>query len=317
MTEQEKGAIQESIRAGTAPAIIKRRASRGTLPVSQDELLEILIFLTKDPDPTCSEVAKETLKSWTLEKCASILAQPHISGETLAYFGGRDDLPEKLTNAILHHPNASDKTFAAFVRRMKVPQIYELIPDHDRALELPEFVKAALQRKDIPSDLQKVLEAALPREATPAGGAAQKGAHPERDRKSINQQITEMGVSEKIAFATKANREAILILIRDPAKLVFRAALSSPKLGDAEAETISAMKNVSDEVLREMGMNRKFLKNKVVIRHLCSNPRTPQDITLGLMKHLMKAELKALSANRNVAEVIRKTALKIFKMKSN
>ena len=56
MTDQEKGAIQESILAGKAPAIIKRRASRGTLPVSKDELLEILIFLTKDHDPTCSEV---------------------------------------------------------------------------------------------------------------------------------------------------------------------------------------------------------------------------------------------------------------------
>lgn len=313
MGEQEQSSLQENIRAGKVPAIIKRRASRGTLPVSSDEMLEILIFLTKDPDPTCSEVAQETLKGWTLEKCAPILAQPHIAEDTLAYFGQRDDLPEELINTIIHHPNANDHTLAAFAKRIKVPQIYELIPGHDRALELPQFVAAVLERNDIPSDFRQTLESALPKEETTgAAGGAQK---PDRERKSTAQKLQEMGIPEKIAFAMRADREAILILIRNPAKMVYRAALRSPKLGDAEAETISTLKNVSDEVLREMGGNRKFLKNHVVVRNLVNNPRTPVTTSLTLIKLLQKSELKGVAANRNVTEVLRKLATELLKRK--
>jgi hypothetical protein len=311
MGDQEQSSLQENIRAGKVPPIIKRRASRGTLPVSSDEMLEILIFLTKDPDPTCSEVAKETLKEWTLEKCAPILAQPHIAGDTLAYFGQQDNLPEELIDTIIHHPNANDLTFAAFAKRIKVPQIYELIPGRERALELPLFVTAVVQRNDIPSDFRKTLESALPKDAAP--GAAGDAKKPDKDRKSTTAKIQEMGIPEKIAFSIKADREAILILIRDPAKMVYRAALTSPKLGDAEAETISSLKNVSDEVLRELGSNRKFLKNHVVVRNLVNNPRTPVDISLTLIKLLQKAELKGVMANRNISEILRKMATKLVK----
>ena len=317
MSTHEKSSIQESIRNGTAPSIIKRRASRGTLPVSTDELLDILVFLTKDPDPTMSGEAETTLKSWTYDKCIPFLSHPERPAETLAYFAARDDLPEELVAALSHHANTDDATLAALAKRLKVPQIYELIPGRERALELPEFVKRVLERKDLPSDFERMLESALPK--TPAGGAgpaapgARKGE--EHERVSITQKLQKMPISEKIAFATKANREAILILIRDPAKMVYRAALQSPKLGDAEAETISGMKNVSDEVLRALGANRKYLKNRAVIRNLANNPRTPIDISLTLLKRLSKAELKAVSANRNVADILRKTSTRMLKMK--
>src|SRR3989304_3947225 len=58
---KEERAILEAIRQGKAPTIVKRQASRGTLPVDAEEMVEILVFLTHDPDPTCSGTARETL----------------------------------------------------------------------------------------------------------------------------------------------------------------------------------------------------------------------------------------------------------------
>ena len=312
---EDRERLQDSIRQGTAPAIIKRRAARGTLPVSSDELLDLLVFLLKDPDHTCSDVAKETLGSWPVEKWAPLLTEPGLHPETLAHFAARSDLPDEAVPKLAAHPQASDATLAALAKRLAMPQIYKLLPSRERALETPEFTKALLQRRDLPADLLRILESAAPTPSaeTAHGPAGAKDKDP--DRKSVTQMLGEMSAGEKVAFANKASREALLLLIRDPAKMIYRAALSSPKLGDSEAETVAGLKTVSDEVLRSLGTTRKWLKNRVVVRNLVNNPRTPIDVGLTLLKLLSKFELKSLGKNRNVSEPVRATALKILKMK--
>ena len=58
------------------------------------------------------------------------------------------------------------------------------------------------------------------------------------------------------------------------------------------------------------------MKSSVVVKNLANNPRCPLDLSLTLMNHLNIADLKGLSANKNVPETLRKLALKQFKMKS-
>src|SRR5207248_11540912 len=52
--------------------------------------------------------------------------------------------------------------------------------------------------------------------------------------------------------------------------------------------------------------SRKFMKNYVVLRNLCSNPRTPLDLSLSLMKNLLGPDLKLLSMNKNIPETLRR-----------
>ncbi len=61
------------------------------------------------------------------------------------------------------------------------------------------------------------------------------------------------------------SQEERSILIRDSNKIVSRAVLQSPKLSDQEIESIAMMKNVSDEVLRLVAMNRKFIRSYAVV----------------------------------------------------
>jgi hypothetical protein len=58
------------------------------------------------------------------------------------------------------------------------------------------------------------------------------------------------------------------------------------------------------------------MKNYNVVRNLVANPRTPLDISLGLMKNILVADLRNLSSNKEVSETVRKLALKMFKQKS-
>ncbi|MBI4746807.1 MAG: hypothetical protein HY786_09830 [Deltaproteobacteria bacterium] len=79
---------------------------------------------------------------------------------------------------------------------------------------------------------------------------------PVEKHKSIYQQILTMGISAKIQLALKGNKEARSILVKDPNKLVCSAVMKSPKLNDAEALTYAKSRNVSDEVLRLISMNK-------------------------------------------------------------
>jgi len=133
------------------------------------------------------------------------------------------------------------------------------------------------------------------------------------ERLSVFQRIARMNVSERVQLAIKGNREERFILIRDGCKVVARAVLESPKLTDQEAEIYAAMKNVQESVLRGIGGKRKLIKNYSVIRNLVSNPRCPLDVQLTLIKNLMNNDLRALSANKNVSDTLRKLAMKMFR----
>ncbi|MFL6301489.1 MAG: hypothetical protein ACJ71N_12870 [Terriglobales bacterium] len=137
------------------------------------------------------------------------------------------------------------------------------------------------------------------------------------ERISVLQKIARLTVGQRVQLAMKGNKEERSILIRDGSKLVSSAVLVSPKVTDAEIETFAGMKNVQEQVLRDIARAPKFKKNYLVMKALANNPRTPMDISLTLMGNLMVNDLKNLSMNKNVPDTVRKLAMKRFKEKSS
>jgi hypothetical protein len=68
-------------------------------------------------------------------------------------------------------------------------------------------------------------------------------------------------------------------------------------------------------VLRQIPLKRRFMKNYIVVRNLVSNPRTPLDLGLGLMKHIQIQDLKNISNNKEISETVRKMAMKLYKQR--
>jgi hypothetical protein len=147
--------------------------------------------------------------------------------------------------------------------------------------------------------------------AVPVAEASLKPAQ----RDNAVQKINRLDVKGRIQLAMKGNKEERSILIRDGTKVVALAVLDAPKLSDGEVEKFALQKNVLEAVLRQIPLKRRFMKNYIVVRNLVSNPRTPLDLGLGLMKHLLTQDLKNISANKEVSETVRKLALKMYKQK--
>lgn len=131
---------------------------------------------------------------------------------------------------------------------------------------------------------------------------------PDEDEKTTMQRIQSLNVAQRIALAMKGSREERAILIRDPNKIVGVAVLSSPKLSDAEVESIAKMTSISEELLRIISMTRGWMKNYSVAVALTKNPKTPVGISMNLLSRLNEKDLRLLSSDRNVAEILRTTA---------
>jgi len=138
--------------------------------------------------------------------------------------------------------------------------------------------------------------------------------HEER-RDSALQKISKLDIKSRIALAMRGSKEDRAILIRDSTKLVAVAVLESPKVSEGEVEAFAQQKNVLEAVLRTIPMKRKFVKNYSIMRNLVFNPRTPLDVSLTLMKNLLVHDLKNLAGNKEVADTIRKLAMRLYAQK--
>jgi hypothetical protein len=135
---------------------------------------------------------------------------------------------------------------------------------------------------------------------------------PEGDepRESIVQKIASLNVAGRMSLAMKGTREERAVLVRDPNKIVAAAVLSSPKLNETEVESIAKMANVTEDVLRSIGMNRAWTKSYAVVHALVRNPKMPLALSMNFLQRINDKDLRSLSTNRNIPEVLRIAARK-------
>jgi hypothetical protein len=119
-----------------------------------------------------------------------------------------------------------------------------------------------------------------------------------------------MTVMQKMKLAMRGTRETRAALIRDPNRLVSTAVLSSPKITENEIEGFARMANVSEDVLRQIGSNRAWVKSYAVAANLVKNPKTPLAMSMHLLQRLNDRDVKMLTIDRNVPEPLRIAARK-------
>lgn len=130
------------------------------------------------------------------------------------------------------------------------------------------------------------------------------------ERASTVQRIASLTVAQRMALAMKGTREERSILIRDPNKIVGVAVLSSPKLTETEVAAIARMASINDELLRMIANTRAWVKSYDVVLGLVKNAKTPLAVTMNLLSRLNEKDMRMLSQDRNVPDVLRITARK-------
>jgi hypothetical protein len=185
-----------------------------------------------------------------------------------------------------------------------------------------DSLAAYISRSDVPAELREFFSA---RGIEPASAPAADvdgplldddrtdygpEAETEEQKASTATQLAGLTVPEKVKAALKGTREMRTILVRDPNRIVAMAVLSSPKLTEAEVETIARMSSVSEDVLRTIGQTRGWIKSYPVVVALTRNAKTPLALSMSLLQRLNDRDVRAVSIDRNVPEPLRLAARK-------
>lgn len=183
-----------------------------------------------------------------------------------------------------------------------------------------EPLRTFLARSDVPDEIRQFFRArGIEPAETAATGADEPLLDPlaetpdETAEKSADSKVLSgLPIMEKMKLAMKGTREQRSQLIRDSNRLVATAVLASPKVTDSEIESFTKMGNVSEEVLRIIGTNRSWLKNYGVVLGLAKNPKTPTAIAMQQLRRLAERDVKMLTTDRNIPEVLRLAAKKMM-----
>lgn len=352
MSELHPQDILDALEKGTLAENLKDLIAAGFLPIPAQDMVPLLVFLIQHEKGERKERAGKTLQSLPslhiTRYCQSQEARPFVLG----YFLFQPS-HEGLIPTLLEHPHTPIDALKAYCHvappkyQALILQQVQRIVDHPELLEaleaneaLTPASKGRIQeirfhyfQEALPEE--EVVEEEKPEEAPTLSAEAQAlfeefGVEPEgenlfseiafdieecetEEEKTLYQKILTMSVPQKIDLAIKGNKEARGILIRDSNKLVQAAVIKSPKITDSEAASIAAMRHLDTELMRYITQQRQWTRKYQVVRNLVFNPKTPIGEALTLMNRLTKRDLKELSRDKGVSDVVRTAALRLYR----
>ena len=169
------------------------------------------------------------------------------------------------------------------------------MPEDGEAETIARAVEAGEDGIAVPAELLEE-----PEEASPA---------PPRN---LYTQILAMGMAEKIKLALRGNRDARMILIRDPQKLIRRFVLQNPRLSDSELIAIARNRSAEEDLLRVIAERREWMRNYQVRLALATNPKTPLVLALKQVATLGERDLRLLAKSKNVSATVAAQARRLL-----
>ncbi len=130
--------------------------------------------------------------------------------------------------------------------------------------------------------------------------------------KSLYNQILHMTVGERLKLALKGNREARMILIRDPNRIIQVFVLQNPRITEDEIIAIARNRNLEGELLRKIGDHKGWPRNYQVRLALVTNPKTPLATALHFVSSLTERDIRFLAKSKNVSATVATQARRLL-----
>jgi hypothetical protein len=338
--------LPQSLLNGTAPKKIRMLIARGLAPIPPGEMLELLVCLLEDKDTEVATQAAQTIQSWEAKEIQAQLQSADCPPSVLQHYATTSS-SEELLQIIIANPKTPDllvQTLALTaptqllesildnrVRILKFPGILESIKHNVSASpailrQVQEIEVEFLGEKkkeyavDAAADIEQAqqplpeMEFEVPPEDLTLEGLPLDAKARESE---MVKKLASLPVPQKIRYALFGNREIRSMLVRDTNKEVARTVLRSPKLTDNEVESIAAMRNVAEDILREIGNSKGWTKSYAVVQNLVKNPKTPAVISQRLLFRLRAQDLMMLSRDRSVSDAVRYSASRAFRQRSS
>ena len=285
-------------------------------PVETPDILGLILMNRKETDLLETALLHENLTSEWLER-----AIPHLPGNVL-------EIP--LNNQVLWmerpaildllelHPEAEYK----IKRRVNEFRfdVLRLVPEEvakDRLAIIDEVEAGKLDKAwaELPVPVENL---EFDDHLTEEQAAREQTAKPILDDEgleislSLTQRVMRLRTNQKIILALKGGKEERTLLIRESNRMIQVNVIRNGRITEGEVAYIAQMRAVNDEVLRIISQNRDWMKKYPIVKNLVQNPKTPLAIAMNNLKRIHEFDLKLMSSDRNVPELLRREAKRMI-----
>lgn len=289
----------------------------GETPLPPEDFAELLAILTMDPNPVIAERATAAIQNLPDESFVAAIARSDADPRLAQYCAEHRGNKPAIADALAKSPQCTTEALIRVAPYFTQSGIQAVLDDLSRltTLELAKALAACpaatAEQKDLLLETEKgeVDVAAIAQGVEEAEPIVEK-------RTTLLQRISGLNVVQRVQLALKGGREERNALIRDSNKMVQRAVLQSPRLVDRDVESYAAMTTLSSEALRMIAARRVFMKSYTIVKALVNNPKSPVSVSMHLLPRLTATDLKMLTANKNIPEVLRNTALKMWRQRN-
>lgn len=290
----------------------------GGAGLAPEERAELLTILAKDKEEAVADRAQNALLTVPPEAFVAAAEREDAAPQLLEYCAEERSQKPGIADALAKNRNCPPALLARVSKYFSAATVQAFLDNVERLGDAPDLAAALTESPMITAEQRASLQELLKQDGNEAAlREAMKDIEPdERKRETLLQRLAKMRVIERIKMALTGSQTERLYLIRDPNKLVQRAVLQSPRLGDREVEAFASMGSLSDEILRLIAGNRHFMKSYLIVKNLLNNPKTPLDVSLHLLPRLNPNDLKFLTMNKNVPETLRTTATKLQRQRA-
>lgn len=137
--------VVKAVIAGTAPAPARLAAARGILPLSQNDLLEVLVALATGDDAELAQTARATLGSQNQSAFQNLFESEEAAPRVLSFFAAQNNLPKETHGAILTNPNTPPAAVVNFARTTANGELLEFLSLNQQLLiKIPAIIDAII-----------------------------------------------------------------------------------------------------------------------------------------------------------------------------
>ena len=337
-----------------APVPLRMMCAKGLVPLGPSDMVSALFMLAYDADPGVRETVAKTAASLRDQVVSSAFRdeaiKPPVLGWYLELYATREQYAEMLILNATTPDDAVARIAATCTQRTAeiIGQNQLRVLRHDDIIrELAKnpiaqgalidgvcdfAVRSGMHLSDVPQMAAarvRLFGAEAAQKPVDEGPTADQimqefaevadetaGPLEEKKKLTLSQQVLKMSISEKIKLATKGNKEARSMLIRDSNKLVAVAVIRSPRITDGEILMQANNKIANDEVLRIIYNNREWVRQYPIKLALVKNPKVPAQISMRFLSGLHESDVKNLARDKNVPGTIQGMAKRELEKKS-
>ena len=135
----------KAIITGTAPQPARLAASRGILPLPQNDLLEVLVALATGEDAELSANARQTLASQDNDSLENLFKSDAAAPNVLEYFVQQKETPTQVQQAILSNQKTPNAALVNFARSTSSGELLEIVSLNQQLLiKTPAIIDAII-----------------------------------------------------------------------------------------------------------------------------------------------------------------------------